>query len=119
VSAVLEALLAAATPPVAAFLWAIFDRLIHAPQRFVGTWISSGAVGLVVGIAEKDMAWLVGSAVSVAVGVAIWWWRRKDRKRAAKALGAKSCALVAALVERAREAARPRPVLQPQRGGAS
>ena len=111
----IDALLALAVPPFAACVWTVIDRLIHAPQRFVGTWISSGAVGIVVGILNKDAGWFTGSAVSLVIGLAIWWWRRKDRKRAAKALGEKSRALVAALVQRAREAAQPRPVLQPQR----
>jgi hypothetical protein len=50
---------------------------------------------------------------------ALAWWRghRKDRRKALDAIGAKSRALRDALVRRAREAARPRPVLRPQRGG--
>ena len=92
---------------------------LNCGEHFVGTWISSGAVGIVVGILNKDAGWFTGSAVSLVIGLAIWWWRRKDRKRAAKALGYKSRALLAAVVRRAREAARPRPVLQPQRGGAA
>jgi hypothetical protein len=51
-----------------------------------------------------------------AVLNAIWWWRsRKRRKRrsALAALGAKSRALIAGLVRKARETARPRPVLRP------
>jgi hypothetical protein len=47
-----------------------------------------------------------------------WWRKRKRRKRSPKAMGAKSRALLAALVRKAREAARPRPVLRPLPGGA-
>jgi hypothetical protein len=52
----------------------------------------------------------------------IWsWihWNRKRRKRGAlAAMGAKSRALVAALVRKVRESATPRPVLRPVPGGA-
>lgn len=47
----------------------------------------------------------------------LWWRRRKRRKRARDALGAKSRALRDALVRRTREAAQPRPVLRPVPGG--
>lgn len=52
--------------------------------------------------------------------LALWWFRRrrKGRRKAAALLGAKSRALRDALVRRAREAARPRPVLRPVPQGA-
>jgi membrane protein implicated in regulation of membrane protease activity len=63
--------------------------------------------------------WMAGLSVLLALLFAWDWWRkRKRRKRSPKALGAKSRALIAALVRKAREAARPRPVLRPQPGGA-
>lgn len=53
--------------------------------------------------------------------VVLWdWWhtRRKRKDRAPLALGAKGKALRDALVRKAREAAKPRPVLRPAPGGA-
>lgn len=50
----------------------------------------------------------------ICCGIAAWlWWRRKKRRSVAAMLGAKSRALRDAIVRRAREAARPRPVLRP------
>jgi hypothetical protein len=46
-------------------------------------------------------------------------WRRRKRKRAAKAVGAKSRARIAGLVGTMRERVRRRPVLRPAPGGAS
>ena len=65
-----------------------------------------------------------GAVLDVVLG-AVWAWfgwlerKRKRRDPAARQLGAKSRALVAALVEKAREAAQPRRVLKPVPGGAS
>ena len=55
-----------------------------------------------------------------AGNLAIWLGRRhsRRRRRTLRELGAKSRARLAALVRRAREAAKPRPVLRPQPGGA-
>lgn len=44
-------------------------------------------------------------------------WKRHKRKRTAALAGAKSRARIAVLVRKAREAARPRPVLRPVPGG--
>lgn len=57
-----------------------------------------------------------GQAIAALIALALWWSRRKGRKRAARWLGAKSRAARDALVRRAREALQPRPVLAP--GGA-
>jgi membrane protein implicated in regulation of membrane protease activity len=55
---------------------------------------------------------------AVLNALAAWsWWRRRKRRRAPRALGAKSRARIAAMVTRMRE--RPaRPVLRPVPGGA-
>jgi hypothetical protein len=60
-----------------------------------------------------------GEWLAVAIGVAwmglgalLWWWRRK-RRRTMAMLGAKSKALIAAMVKRARSERRPGRVLQP------
>ena len=47
-----------------------------------------------------------------------WQWYRKDRRKVRDVLGAKSRALRDALVRKAREVAKPRPVLRPVPGGA-
>jgi O-antigen/teichoic acid export membrane protein len=59
----------------------------------------------------------------IAVANAWSWWygrrkRRKRRKRSVRAMGAKSLALLAELCRKARESARPRPMLRPVPGGA-
>jgi membrane protein implicated in regulation of membrane protease activity len=62
-------------------------------------------------------AWLAAITAALAWG----WWRggRGKRRRTARELGAKSRALVAGLVQRAREGARPRRRLIPVPGGAA
>jgi 4-hydroxybenzoate polyprenyltransferase len=66
--------------------------------------------------------WLGGAWMAFCAAVNAWmaWehWNRRKRKRAAALAGAKSRARVAALVRKAREAARPRKVLRPVPGGA-
>ena len=63
-----------------------------------------------------------GCAFDAAVAAFLAWdlWRRHRRqvRRALGLAGAKSRARVAALARKAREAARPRPVLRPVPGGA-
>lgn len=62
---------------------------------------------------------LAVNVTSGAVAAYLWWRsRRPRRKRAPRALGAKSRARVARLVQGLRDALRPRRVWQPQPGGA-
>jgi membrane protein implicated in regulation of membrane protease activity len=61
--------------------------------------------------------WSILSFAVAAVMAWLWWHRRKRRKRAGDALGAKSRALRDALIRRTRQAAKPRPVLRPVPGG--
>jgi membrane protein implicated in regulation of membrane protease activity len=61
--------------------------------------------------------WSILNFATAAVVAWLWWRRRKRRRRARDAIGAKSRALRDALVRRAREAAKPRPVLRPVPGG--
>lgn len=65
-----------------------------------------------------SVAFVTGAGVSLAAALAwLWWRRKKDRRKALAALGAKSLARIAAMVTRMRE--RPaRPVLIPSPGGA-
>jgi hypothetical protein len=53
------------------------------------------------------------AAAVFAAAVLCWWFQRKRRDRAPKTYGTKSRALIAAMVTKAREAAKPRPVLKP------
>ena len=64
--------------------------------------------------------WLNSGVMAAVTAWVAWrlWRKRKNRKRALDALGAKSRALRDALVRKARDAARPRPVLRPVPGGA-
>lgn len=80
-----------------------------------------GAGNIAIGAGNFLIHNWVFAGISCAVGIwcLIDWWRdRRKRKRALRAYGAKSLALVAGLVRRAREAARPRPVLRHAPGGA-
>ena len=76
---------------------------------------------LAIDLARGDGRGVLMDVVFGIIWGLIWWseWRkRKRRDPAARSLGAKSRARVAALVERAREAAKPRRVLRPVPGGA-
>lgn len=83
--------------------------------------------------AAADFSWMIAAILNgVAWEAAMWavfgasavwsWWdhHRKNRgkRKAREAIGAKSRALRDALVRRARQVARPRPVLRPAPGGA-
>lgn len=79
-------------------VWAFSAALSHGTIRFVAA----------------------GGGGSLACALALWLWlRRKNRGKAAKLLGAKSRAVRDAIVRKARESARPSPVLKPSLRGAS
>jgi hypothetical protein len=106
-------------PPTFALLWPCALRLLRLGSTlfddFWWSWFLASAQAAVYAVTVSAWAPAAVSAVQASIALAKLWRRWKGRKRAAKALGEKSRALVAALVQRAREAARPRPVLQPQR----
>jgi hypothetical protein len=82
-------------------------------QRAWGLLLAGNALGAV---AQFDRhSWLLCAANAVCAVVCAWklWRGRRRRKRAPRAYGAKSRALIARLVRKAREAARRRPVLRP------
>jgi hypothetical protein len=64
--------------------------------------------------------WPWGALLAAGAVIVAWrlWRRRKRRGRAPRSYGAKSRALLATLARKAREAAKPRPALQPVPGGA-
>ena len=93
------------------------------------SWVLLGIGGY--GNAAGNLAYAASDAIkgdwtdaafSVALAIFIlwfWWWLRRRRKdRAPLAIGAKTKAARDALVRKAREAAKPRPVLRPAPGGA-
>lgn len=78
-------------------------------------------VAAVLGVANACTGYLAGSAgevISLAVALAIWWYRRKKRRSVAALIGDKSRRVKAAIVARMRQSARPSPVLRPSLGGA-
>jgi hypothetical protein len=88
-------------------------------------WYASGAVLDVVVAAlaaAGGVPWWLVAWMGVLAVVNAWmardYWNRRKRKRAAALAGAKSRARIAALVARARQAARPRRALRPLPGGA-
>lgn len=107
-------------PPVWALLWCGLMRLLRWRSRFdriAWPWFTAAGADTVIDAAAALWLCAAISAVQVGIALAIWWWRKRRRDRAPKLAGAKSRALLAAIVRKAREAAKPRPVLRPVPGG--
>jgi hypothetical protein len=104
-------------PPAAAAGWGLIIARRVRPAPFLTGWLCSATGGTVVSLLQHEWWPAAGYAISGAVGIAVWWWRRKKRRPVAKLIGAKSRQIRDAIVRRAREAARPRPVLSPAPGG--
>jgi hypothetical protein len=85
-----------------------------------GVWAVASVVISAISAAERDWGWAAFLAAAAVINAWSWWdcRRRKRRKRAPRAYGAKSRALIAAIVAKARAAAKPRPVLRPIPAGA-
>lgn len=81
--------------------------------------VGGEVAGIVLAVLSGTYALAAVYAIDLAIQLWLLWqhWR-KIRRRIAASLGAKSRALRDALVKRARQAARPRPVLRPAPGGA-
>lgn len=90
------------------------DRSPSWGHLWYGAWTVFDAALAIVNAIQRDWAWAIWLAVC-AIIMGFWRWRnwRKRRKRTLALAGAKSRARLAKLVRRAREAATPRPVLQP------
>lgn len=86
---------------------------------FYWLWCTS-AIGGAIGSALPPAAWpqSASNGVSLIVAAVLWWLSRRRRKRAPKAMGAKSRALLAAVVAKMRQSLKPRPVFKPAPGGA-
>ena len=103
------------TPPLVACVLCRFRW----QGRFYFTWCTS-ATGGMIGSALPPAAWTIsaGDGVSLVLAAVLWWLSRRRRRRAPKLAGAKSKALLAAVVAKMRETAKPRPVFRPAPGGA-
>ena len=104
---------AAGWPPAFGLLW----RQVFRSRLYEG-WACAGAGGVLsFGLGHQPVPAAI-SALQLLLAVFLWWLSRRRRKRAPKAMGAKSRALLAAVVAKMRERTRPRPVLRPAPGGA-
>ena len=111
---------ALAWPPVWAFGYpAVRRRLGTSRAAFGETWTCGGAGVVLTGAGFGQWLEIVIGLAQVAIGIWLWRRGRRGRRRAPRAYGAKSRALVAVLVAKARDAARPRPALRPVPGGMS
>lgn len=125
-NAVTGIVLGVLNPPAAAVVWLLVIQLLAPivttmlPRRvlFNVAWIVIAFGGLIGALAGREGNLAEGSAVSLAVALAVWWYHRPGSKRTGGLIGAKLRALRDALVRKMREAARPRPVLRPLPGGA-
>jgi hypothetical protein len=110
---------ALAWPLAFAFTWPAISRAWRPgwSRTIFGEAWACGGLGVVLAFAGQWPENAIG-VVQVAIGAWLWRRGRRGRKRAPRAYGAKSRALVAALVTKAREAAKPRPVLRPVPGRA-
>ena len=99
--------------------WIPFILSIPLPSADPTCWelmAAADVLWLAAALLEHDWPWAVLNAALLAFCL---WMRnrnRRNRRRARDMYGAKSRALLAAVVRKAREAAQPRPVLVP--GGA-
>lgn len=117
--AVVNLLIGIAAPLGSGLLWS--GLLPGRRPRFAKLaqdWLGGAAGGAIYGLLTHGIAYTAGCALSALAAVAYWWWKRRRRDRAPRLLGEKSRALIAALVAKVRESARPRPVLRPVPGGA-
>jgi hypothetical protein len=111
-------LISTALPPFISFAWGRVQRKRGRVWNFYGGWVSS-CIGGAVGWALSGSWNLVAvDAANALLAVIMWWLSRRRKRRAPKSAGAKSKAILAAVVARMRETLKPRPVLRPVPGGA-
>jgi hypothetical protein len=108
-------LIGAAVPPLVA---SVIRSLVFSLAPFCLTWAACAAGALLGNVLASGWGAASGAGLSLTIALAFWWFRRR-RKRAPRSYGAKSRALIAALVRRMRETATPRPVHRPVPQGAS
>ena len=115
----LNFLIGALLPPATAFVLTLLAKRISIRFSFFAGWWGGSAGPMVANMVAGSWGYADWNATSLGVGIAAWLlWRHRKRDRAPRAYGAKSRALIAALVTKVREAAKPRSVLRPAPGGA-
>lgn len=112
---------AAAWPPVWALFWRGLTR--RWPVRgfaagFWPQWLAAAFWTAVTQALVPDYPAVAIAAGSAVIALAGWWLSRRRKRRSPKLAGAKSRALLAAVVAKLRESLKPRPVLRPVPGGA-
>jgi|HubBroStandDraft_6_1064221.scaffolds.fasta_scaffold00062_101 hypothetical protein len=113
---------ALAWPPVWALVFRpVLRRSGWGPATDVtlwGWWLGAGLTVVIDGTVFGDLLMAAAGIAQVMLAAVMWWLSRRRRRRAPKLAGAKSRALLAAVVAKLRESLRPRPVLRPVPGGA-
>lgn len=107
-----------AWPPLAGFSYALLRSRYGGDfrGRAYVMWAFASAWDIGVDLYAAQWFPMACSGASLVLATWLYWHHRNRRDRAAKLSSAKGRAIIAALVTKAREAARPRPVLVP--GGA-
>ena len=117
-----DCFIAAVWPPLGAALWIAALRSLRTTAGALANlylyWVSAAAVVVICALFAGLWLWAGVATANGAVAVFLWWLSRRKRKRAPKLAGAKSKAILAALVKTMRESLKPRPVLRPVPGGA-
>jgi uncharacterized membrane protein YccC len=96
-------------------------RVENGTEYFYGCLCLANVGDFIASVLQRSWSWAAFGAVFAVFFGWVWWHerrKRKNRRRVADALGAKSKALRDAIVQRAREAMQPRPVLRSNLGGA-
>jgi hypothetical protein len=109
---IVNAVLAFCGPPLYS---AVFMRMLRGGSYF-GGWIGGCALEAIVNVLDRQYLAAVTAAASLIIAAVLWWLSRRRRKRAPKLAGAKSRALLAAVVRTMRERSKPRPVFRPVPG---
>lgn len=115
----LSAIGATLLPFPVAVTWRGVFRIFGWRYDFYFGWGCSGLGGAIGSAMGHDWLSAGGSAANALVAAFFWWLSRRRRKRAPRALGAKSRALLAAVVRTMRERSRVRPALRPVPGRAA
>ena len=112
-SVITNLMLAVVIPPASSVSLKLAGwRWFSWPAVFCG-WTGSAVYGTCYLATHGQWLWALAAGANAGLAIFLWWRRGRRRKRAPRAYGAKSRALVAALARKAREAAIPRPVLRP------
>jgi hypothetical protein len=111
---------AAVQPLVFAFVFRSVLAALGTRRPLCGFWLATSAgQALASLLAPVPLIPVLLSVANIVLAAFFMWWRkRKDRKRALDAIGAKTRSLLDALLDRLRETLQSRPGLQPVPAGA-